>query len=200
MPSPRTAARQQKIRAHIIESATGTVGRHGYAKATMARIAEDAGVAYGSIYLHFRGHDDLLAQLLPSVNELLRSAIRARSKGAQTFLDHEAIGFDVLFEVTLENPGRRRVFSEAPFYVPDAYDAYLARMAAAYSRVMHACKAKGEFPHLDEDQFETIAYSLMGAKQFLLNRFCHGDDAPRQAPANVRATYLKMVENAVSRP
>ncbi|MZR30654.1 TetR/AcrR family transcriptional regulator [Sneathiella litorea] len=194
MKAERMRTRREQLRIHIINSAIKVVGRHGYAKASMARIAEEAGVPYGSIYLYFRSHHDLLHQLLPMVSETLRAAIREKSGKARTFLEHETVSFDVLFEQTSATSGKQRVFAEAPFFVPKVYDAYMESMAESYIRLMYACKARGEFPNLEEQNFEAIAYSLMGAKQFLLRRYILSNEKAKGVPQNVRDTYLGMVE------
>jgi AcrR family transcriptional regulator len=194
MKTSEASKRREQLRMHILNSAIKVVGRHGYAKATMARISEEAGVPYGSIYLYFRSHHDLLCQLLPAVNETLRAAIREKSGTARTFLEHETVSFDVLFEQATTNSGRQRVFGEAPFFVPEAYDAYLESMAESYTRLMQTCKARGEIPFLEEKNFEAVAYTLMGAKQFLLRKYVLSDNDKKKVPEHVRETYLRMVE------
>ena len=186
--------KHEKIRVHILNSAIKVVGRHGYAKATMARIVEEAGVPYGSIYLYFHGHQDILSKLLPMVNDTLRATIRERSGKAKTFMDHEAVSFDVIFEQAPAKFGKQRVFAEAPFFVPQAYDAYLERMAKSYIRLMHKCKQRGEISGVNEEDFGTIAYSLMGAKQFLVRKYIISKSEPCDVPPHVRRTYLGMVE------
>lgn len=164
----------------------------------MARIAEEAGIAYGSIYLHFRSQRDLFMHLLPGVGETLRQDIRRRSKGARSFMEHEAVGFDVLFDVAARLPGERRVFTEAAFFVPEAYDAYLERMADAYERTMRACKREGDLGGVEVEDFRSVAFMLMGAKQFLILKHFPHDDAEATMPASVRAAYLRFVAQAIS--
>lgn len=190
--------KQQELRASIIRAAIAVVGRHGYAKASMARIAEEAGIAYGSIYLHFQNQRDLFLHLLPQVGETLRKDIRRRSKGARSFIEHETIGFDALFDAATRQPGERRVFTEAAFFVPEAYDAYLERMADAYERTMRACKKEGDLAGVEEADFRAVAFMLMGAKQFLILKYFPHDDAGAALPAEVRAAYLRFAAQAVS--
>jgi TetR/AcrR family transcriptional repressor of bet genes len=49
---------------------------HGYAGATISRIAAEAGVAPGLVHHHFNGKDDLLASLL----DMLLAAFRQRAR------------------------------------------------------------------------------------------------------------------------
>jgi TetR/AcrR family fatty acid metabolism transcriptional regulator len=56
-------------RAQIIESAVGTVAEHGYVQASLARIAERAGISKSVISYHFDGKDELLDQLVGQIYE-----------------------------------------------------------------------------------------------------------------------------------
>lgn len=56
-------------RAQIVECAIDTIAEVGYANASMARIAERAGISRGLISYHFAGKDELLAQVIFTVYE-----------------------------------------------------------------------------------------------------------------------------------
>lgn len=191
---------REETRDAIIDAAIAVVGRHGYAKASMARIAEEAGIAYGSIYLHFENQRDLFLHLLPRTSRDLRREIRERATGLREFMAIETAGFDALCELAVLHPARRRVFVEAPFFVPEAYDAYLERMAATYLTTMRACKARGDLPGVEEPDFEPLAYSLMGAKQFLVAKYIDPVQRPEGMPPAIRASYLKFVAQTIAAP
>lgn len=57
------AARRRQLVEHAIE----VIAEVGYAKASMARIAERAGVSRGLISYHFAGKDELIAEVLVAV-------------------------------------------------------------------------------------------------------------------------------------
>lgn len=61
-PGRRTFIEQAR-RAQIVAAAAETVAEVGYARATLARIAERAGISKSVISYHFDGKDDLLAQV-----------------------------------------------------------------------------------------------------------------------------------------
>lgn len=54
-------------RAQIVESAIEVIAEVGYARASMARIAERAGISRGLISYHFAGKHELIAQILVKV-------------------------------------------------------------------------------------------------------------------------------------
>ena len=76
----RETQRQDK-RARILEAAVRVFADRGFFNATVAEIARAAGVADGTIYLYFKGKDDLLLQLFEEkMAELTASAQAALSE------------------------------------------------------------------------------------------------------------------------
>jgi TetR/AcrR family fatty acid metabolism transcriptional regulator len=61
-PSGRTR-RGARTRERILEAATEVFARRGFHGARVADIAEQAGIAYGLVYHHFRNKDDILAAI-----------------------------------------------------------------------------------------------------------------------------------------
>jgi len=72
-PGRRRHASERRRRA-ILDAARVCFGREGYAGATVARIAEEAGVSNGLLYQFFRNKDELLTVVLKDV---MRDWVRA---------------------------------------------------------------------------------------------------------------------------
>src|SRR5690349_13733346 len=74
-------------RERILVAAERIFARHGFFAARVSEIAKEAGVADGTIYLHFKSKDDLLISLFENrmrqVNEDLRKAIADLAPAAQ---------------------------------------------------------------------------------------------------------------------
>lgn len=62
-------------RQRILNAAASLFAEYGFHETPIDRIAELANVAKGSIYYHFRGKDDLLAQLVEDGFSLIRKAV-----------------------------------------------------------------------------------------------------------------------------
>src|SRR5436190_12719396 len=73
---PRESQRQDK-RARILEAAVRVFADRGFFNATVAEIARAAGVADGTIYLYFKGKDDLLLRLFDEKMAELHQSARA---------------------------------------------------------------------------------------------------------------------------
>ena len=56
-------SRTNEKRARILDAAVKVFAERGFHSATVAEIARGAGVADGTIYLYFKGKDDLLLRL-----------------------------------------------------------------------------------------------------------------------------------------
>ena len=79
---PRTFIEAAR-RAQIVAAAIETIAAVGYSQASLARIAERAGISKGVIGYHFAGKDDLLrevvAEVLARAEEFMVPLIRANS-------------------------------------------------------------------------------------------------------------------------
>jgi len=68
-PAPTPAERKAERHRGILEAAVRAFSRHGYHNCTVARVAQEAGVADGTIYLYFQGKEDLLVSAFRHVLE-----------------------------------------------------------------------------------------------------------------------------------
>ncbi len=112
-PARAEAAPADKREA-ILRAATQVFARHGFFNAQMADVARVAGVAAGTVYLYFKGKDDLLASVFErTMREAIdegRTVVEAASSPAERLrriarLHLERIGRDrdlaVVFQVEL---------------------------------------------------------------------------------------------------
>ena len=68
-PSPpaRTGRRSARTRERILAAATRVFARRGFHGTRVSDIAEEAGIAYGLVYHHFRNKDEILAVIYSEV-------------------------------------------------------------------------------------------------------------------------------------
>ena len=84
----------------IQDAAMRVIARKGMSSATMAEIADEAGVAKGTIYLYFRDRDEL-------VEKTFESAISELHRNVDSMLAGDA-PFEEKLRVTLRAGSRRR--------------------------------------------------------------------------------------------
>jgi TetR/AcrR family fatty acid metabolism transcriptional regulator len=113
----RIAAAETERRRRILQAARHRLEHYGYEKTTMAEIAADAGMAVGSLYLHFRSKEDLLVAFAEDCQERylraleriassdappsarLRELVRLRSLAIKEQLEATPHGGDVLLRM-----------------------------------------------------------------------------------------------------
>ncbi|NJP90072.1 TetR/AcrR family transcriptional regulator [Nonomuraea sp. FMUSA5-5] len=76
---PRDPARQIERAHRILDAVAELVLRWGYDKTTIDDIAQRAGVAKGTIYLHWKTRDDIFAALLRRERLLMMTEVRDRA-------------------------------------------------------------------------------------------------------------------------
>lgn len=82
--TPQVQARLDSQRAAIVRAAGDLVADSGYAGASIGRVASRAGVAPGTVYNHFTGKTELLAEVLRTVVGREVAAVRAAAAGRPT--------------------------------------------------------------------------------------------------------------------
>ena len=187
---------EQSIKS-ILDAAARVVGKHGYGKASVARIAEEAGLSYGLIYLYFKNQQDLFNQLLPYVGEDMLAYISARAGKAETLEDRERLGFEANLEYMEKYPEMTRILAEAAFFAPETHRQFLVRMAEGYVRSFRRGKQNGQLLAYDPEEFEALALMFIGAREYLLERYSFGSGKAEKLPEKIQRTYLKVVAKAM---
>src|SRR5215469_10491417 len=85
-PSGRTFADEAR-RTQLVECAIDVIAAEGFAQASLARIAERAGVAKSVVLYHFANKDELVEQVLFAVATASADHVAARTAGAPTARD-----------------------------------------------------------------------------------------------------------------
>jgi TetR/AcrR family fatty acid metabolism transcriptional regulator len=180
MPRPRTADKRRRI----LEAAVHVFARRGYFAARVSDVARKAGVADGTIYLYFRGKEDILVRLFDEVMSVhvaeAREAVRALSSAPERLLAiaqrHLAVlgenrDLAAIFQVELRQSTRfmeRFTASWLRDYF-DLLDEVIAegqRDGALRADVSRKLAAKALFGALDE----TVTSWLLSEKRYPLKK------------------------------
>ncbi|WP_438483952.1 TetR/AcrR family transcriptional regulator [Streptomyces sp. S186] len=78
---PERSLIEKARRAQIIEAAIEVIAERGFAKASMAQIAERAGISKGVISYHFAGKNELIERAVEQVYDALGTFIASRLAG-----------------------------------------------------------------------------------------------------------------------
>ncbi|MBI5106927.1 MAG: helix-turn-helix transcriptional regulator [Solirubrobacterales bacterium] len=169
-PTKRTEARRAEARARIVGAALELVARGGYRDASVAAVAQRAGVATGTVYRHFPGKAELLAEVFRTASQREVDAVEAAASGAggggagaePAAADRIAAAVATFARRALK--GRRLAWALLAEPVDPAVEAERLQFRRAYAAIFAAAVrdgvAAGELP--DQDP-ELTAAALVGA-------------------------------------
>jgi AcrR family transcriptional regulator len=143
----KRGAQKEETRARILQVAREHFERDGFEKANVRAIAEGAGVAAGTVLLHFQDKHDLLhAALFDDLAAVIDAALAARSQGRlETRLRALARAF---FAYYAERPKlaktllREALLAEPPWR--ERFTAQVTRVHAHVAGLVEAAKAQGD--------------------------------------------------------
>jgi TetR/AcrR family transcriptional regulator, transcriptional repressor of bet genes len=167
----RPAASAGETRAAILDATIEVIARHSLSGTTVERVAVAAGVAPGTVILHFKRKEALLIETLEHLAQEFDQARRAALAGAA----EDPVGalnrlIDVNFDPKVSDPARvavwyafwgeagsRSVYLERAGAIDDSYHADLVRICGDLI-------ASGGYAHLDA---EAAALGLIGTIEYL---------------------------------
>lgn len=160
--TPAVQARLDATRDAIIDAAVALLAEHGYAGCSMAAVAERAGVGTGTVYRHFPGKAELVAELFTHV---VTREVAAVEKAAGS---HDGAAERVLAVVRTFATRALKVPRLAYALLAEPVDAPVERrrlvFRQAFRDVIARCVAEGvttgELPPQDA---ATTAAALVGA-------------------------------------
>jgi len=191
--SERQQRRNLETRKKLMEAAAKIVAEHGYAGASIARITAEAGVAHGAFYLHFPSRQDLFDKLLPAIGQDMIEQIGKATRQARSLADVEAQGVSANFRYLVEHHALFRVMTEAEYFAPDTYQEFISVLLERYANSLGRSRERGEIRGYDAEEMEVLATILMGARDFLLQRYVKSDDADKHKTKAATRTYLRFV-------
>lgn len=192
----RSQAQQQKneeTRARLLNAAARVIGKYGYAGCSIARVAARAKVAHGTFYLHFKSQQDLFDQLLPALGAEMLEVIGKAVRDSKSLIELEQRGLTANFDYLVQHPYLHRVTAEAELYAPVAYRQYFEELAKPYKKSLRRSMAAQSQPAFREDQLDAVISMLLGARYYLLTRFCVQGNSLKPLTPELTETYLRFV-------
>ena len=161
-PTPRTEARRAEVRDRIVRAALDLIRRGGYREASVAAVAEGAGVATGTVYRHFPSKAELFAEVFRVASQHEVDAVASAMSASGSARDRVALGVETFARRALR--GRRLAWALLAEPVDPAVEAERLVFRQAYARVFSSALregiADGSLPPQDP---EFTAIALVGA-------------------------------------
>lgn len=201
---PRRRARQRRAgyakshetRARILAAALAEASHAGLHKASVARIAERAGVAIGNLNYHFGSRKELLRELMSTlVAELMPRLHAIDTADGADFFERQRAGLLAYLDHLRAHPEQVRLADEIKLHDPELYrraaSGWVERMAAR----IRAGIAQGALRSMDDAEIAAQAHFLLGARHFL-EQMLEGGGGP--ADAAVVDAYLALLRDGLA--
>jgi len=185
----------------LLAAGLKVVATHGYAKASVSRIAAASGVALGTLYSYFPSHQDFLDELLPAEGERLLAHIQKAASGTEPFFERERLAFSAFYDFVAKRPNLLRVLVEAEIAAPGSYVRLMEAIRARYYRALERAAEKGEITASDEDFLRVATHVLTGTRGIIAIGFSDREGnrflKPGRLPDWVADTYLKFMRHGL---
>jgi AcrR family transcriptional regulator len=195
-PKLNREEKNEDTRRRLFAAAAKIVGKYGYAEASVARITAAAGVAQGTFYNHFESRQELLDQLLPTIDQDMTAFIRARVDPALPEADKEVARAQGFFDFMVETPEFFRIFYEAEHFAPAGYKQYLDDTTDSYMRVLRRGIPAGEDAY-SEEELAVVVRILLAARACLAQGYSAAGGKPRKVPDHVLSAYSKLLKRGL---
>jgi AcrR family transcriptional regulator len=159
MAATRRQEQKDETRQRLLAAARTVLKREGLAGATSRKVADEAGVAVGTLFVHFERVEQLVAVLLDehlaaAVPKALRAATRKTGLVAQ--LSHAAYA---LFESYASEPELARTWLAASLFGPTE-DPRLQQFGVWVGERLSAAISAGEIEPIDNELAFQVYFSL----------------------------------------
>lgn len=99
-----TGASSEATRRRILDVARRHIGQHGYAKATLKDISNEAGLTSGAIYYYFKSKKELVNALITETNALIVDRFEVAAQRADTLAAKLVSVLEETVDITAETP------------------------------------------------------------------------------------------------
>jgi len=192
-------AKSSDTRQRILDAALEVASERGFHRASVARIAERAGVAVGNLHYHFGSRDELLRELMESLVEELHAEVQAALPEAGSVLEREEAALRTYLAYVHRHPGWVRLSEEVRIHHPDLYQEGVALWLALFREGLEQAIGRGELRAMSEDEIAATAHFLLGTRYFLDQMIAGVDGRPYPGDELVIRTYLNFVQGGLTK-
>ncbi len=164
---PFTVAEHQSFNT-LMMAACQVIGRHGYKGASVARIAEEAGISQGHCYKFFKSRDDILDHVIIWIIEQFENWSRKPSREKVGYLESEHLALEQFFSYQKKYPFFFRIMHEAEVETPAAWKTFADRRHDQYVVSLKAAIDSGEIRGYSAGQVDDLARFLSAVRRAII--------------------------------
>lgn len=196
--SPPRRSKSDLTRERLLKAAAKVVARHGYTGASSARIGEEAGVAAGVLYYHFKNRSALLDEILPTMGLQMVAFVTNQVKGMPWGLEREVEGFVAYLTYLRDNPEFHRVFREANTFAPNAYERHFSATLDNFELMLRVQRGRGHL-QIEEGDIRTVAYLLIGMRDHISQLYMKPEPTNPISIERVTQLYRQLLSDGIFR-
>lgn len=178
---------------NILSAAAQVIYEKGYHSASINDITSLAGVASGTFYVYFDGKYNLYKYLLLQCSHKIRKHLSRSTKDCKTRREIEEVGLRAWLEFMMENQYMYHIIWESLYVDYTLFMQYYDTFGKAYKEGLDSAKENGEIGDIDT---EVLAYTLMGASNFLGLNWCLFQRDP-SAIDHVVDEFMKIIDSGM---
>ena len=194
---PRTQRGKNTLN-NILSAAVQVFYEKGYHNASINDITNLAGVASGTFYVYFDGKYNLYKYLMLKCSHMIRKHLSKSIKGCKTRREVERVGLKCWLEYVLQNQYVYHIIWESMYIDRELFDNYYITFCKAYMEGLKSAEETGELQDID---LEVLAYTLMGASNFLGLRWgLFDENVSTEEVDHVVDEFMKILDRRVFLP
>ncbi|MCK9551318.1 TetR/AcrR family transcriptional regulator [Aquamicrobium sp.] len=162
-------SRGEKARAtldSLLNAGCAVVAAEGYSDASVAKIADLAGVAHGTFYNYFEDRKALFNALLPYEGLRMREKIEQIARTAPPGVQREIVRFEAFLNYVIENEGFYRILYEAEIFAPEAHREHMDNIVNGYLGTFRRAMAENRIRRFDDQQLHCLIYQILGMRAY----------------------------------
>lgn len=193
-------SREEKARVtrdSLLNAGCAVVAAEGYAAASIAKIADLAGVAHGTFYNYFEDRQALFNELLPYEGLRMRDGIEEIARNVPSGMPREFARFEAFLNYVIENEGFYRVLYEAEIFAPEAHRAHMNNIVNGYKATFRRAMSNERMRSLEPRQVECLIYQLLGIRAYSAMQINFAED--RSDKLSIRDAALETYRLLIGR-
>lgn len=202
-PPRKRVSREEKsrlTREGLLAAGFAVVSAEGYAAASIAKIADAAGVAHGTFYNYFEDRQALFDELLPHEGLKMRQEVEEQARQIPNGIEREIQRFRAFLDYVAANRGFYRVLYEAEIFAPEAHRQHVANIVNGYKRTLQRGVKDGWLPRLSELEADCLIYQLLGMRAYsaMQIHYCQAPSGIGPIKDGAVASYCRLMTKGLA--
>lgn len=183
----------------ILEAAIKVFAEYGFHKSKIAKIAEVANVAAGSVYIYYKSKEDILNKIYDQLWEKMFRQLDEMVMNDKLSPNEKLDGMlDLIFDVFAQNRAMAKVIVNEHYNVTlnaeDGFTPYYDRFLAHGERIVEEGQKAGMFSQ--NVDIAILKIFMYGAIRFLVHNWAY--DQKKYQMAKIRSTVKYLIKHGIT--